>query len=159
MREIRIAINMRALRIANEYPQKYISELIHVARQTYSLYENGKGLPDLEAVCYLADFYGVSVDMLLYADLSAKQIADSTANEHFAIAPETSAIPLNGAEARMLIKVSNPHFKWGFRFYPSGDYYWFRQRRDFAVPLFLVALLCRARYFLPSSSLSFSSCS
>ncbi|MCI8557227.1 MAG: helix-turn-helix transcriptional regulator [Lachnospiraceae bacterium] len=103
MREIRIAINMRALRIANEYPQKYISELIHVARQTYSLYENGKGLPDLEAVCYLADFYGVSVDMLLYADLSAKQIADSTANEHFAIAPETSAIPLNGAEARMLI--------------------------------------------------------
>ena len=56
-------------------------------------------------------------------------------------------------------KVSNPHFKWGFRFYPSGDYYWFRQRRDFAVPLFLVALLCRARYFLPSSSLSFSSCS
>ena len=56
-------------------------------------------------------------------------------------------------------KVSNPHFKWGFRFYPSGDYYWFRQRRDFAVPLFLVALLCRAHYFLPSSSLSFSSCS
>ena len=57
------------------------------------------------------------------------------------------------------VKVSNPHFKWGFTFYPSGDYYWFRQRRDFAVPLFLVALLCRARYFLPSSSLSFSSCS
>ena len=59
----------------------------------------------------------------------------------------------------IVLKVSNPHFKWGFTFYPSGDYYWFRQRRDFAVPLFLVALLCRARYFLPSSSLSFSSCS
>lgn len=103
MRELRIAVNMRTLRIANEYHQKYISELIHVARQTYSSYENGKGLPDLEAVCYLADFYGVSVDMLLYADLSAKQIADSGSNEHFAVAPETSAIPLNGTEARMLI--------------------------------------------------------
>lgn len=37
MRELRVAINMRALRIANEYPQKFISELIHVARQTYFL--------------------------------------------------------------------------------------------------------------------------
>ena len=37
------------------------------------------------------------------------------------------------------IKVSNPHFKWGFNFYPSRVYSWFRQRRGFAAPLLLVA--------------------
>lgn len=56
-------------------------------------------------------------------------------------------------------KVTSPHFKWGFDFCPSRAFYWFRQRRDFAVPLLLVPLPCRARYFLPSSNLSFSSCS
>ena len=29
----------------------------------------------------------------------------------------------------VLIKVSNPHFKWGFIYNPSGVCYWFRQRR------------------------------
>ena len=38
-----------------------------------------------------------------------------------------------------IIEVSNPHFKWGFNFYPSRVYYWFRQRRGFAAPLLLVA--------------------
>ena len=102
MRELKVADNMRELRIANEYSQEFISKLIHIARQTYSLYETGKRLPDLKSVCYLANFYGLSVDMLLYADLSVKQIADSSTNQHFAIAPETSAIPLSGTDARML---------------------------------------------------------
>lgn len=41
--------------------------------------------------------------------------------------------------AEISIKVSNPHFKWGFNFYPSRVYSWFRQRRGFAAPLLLVA--------------------
>lgn len=57
------------------------------------------------------------------------------------------------------VKVTDPHFKWGFDFSPSRAYYWFRQRRGSAAPLLLVALHCRACYFLPSSNLSFSSCS
>ena len=57
------------------------------------------------------------------------------------------------------LKVSNPHFKWGFIINPSGVCYWFRQRRGFTVPLLLVTLLSRALYFLAFSNLSFSSCS
>lgn len=102
MRELKVADNMRELRIANGYSQRAVSELIHIARQTYSLYETEKRIPDLTSVCSLADLYGVSVDMLLYADLSVRQIADSPTGEHFAIAPKTSAIPINGTDARML---------------------------------------------------------
>ena len=102
MRELKIADNMLELRIANGYSQKHISELIHIARQTYSLYETEKRIPDLRSVCELSKLYGISVDMLLYSDLSVKQIADSPTSEHFAIAPETSAIAINGTDARML---------------------------------------------------------
>lgn len=93
---------MRELRIANEYSQQFVSDHIHIARQTYSLYETGRRAPDLKCVCDLADLYCISVDILLYADLSVKQLADSPAGEHFAIAAGSSAIPLSGADARML---------------------------------------------------------
>ena len=58
MRELKIADNMRELRIANGYSQKHISELIHIARQTYSLYETEKRIPDLRSVCELSKLYG-----------------------------------------------------------------------------------------------------
>ena len=38
-----------------------------------------------------------------------------------------------------MVKVTNPHFKWGFDFNPSGVVPGFRQRRSFAVPFLLVA--------------------
>lgn len=37
------------------------------------------------------------------------------------------------------IKVTHPHFKWGFDFSPSRALCWFRQRRGFAVPFVLSA--------------------
>lgn len=104
MRNLKLMDNMRELRITNGYSQQFVSNYIHIARQTYSLYETGKRLPDLKTVCDLADLYHISVDLLLYTDLSVdvNQIADSTTNEHLAITPENSAIPLNGTDARML---------------------------------------------------------
>ena len=56
MPEWKLAENLRELRTANEYPQQYVSERIHLARQTYSLYENGKRIPDIRTVCCLAEF-------------------------------------------------------------------------------------------------------
>ena len=104
MRDLKLVDNMRELRTTNGYSQQFVSNHIHIARQTYSLYETGKRLPDLKTVCDLADLYHISVDLLLYTDLSvdSDQIADSTANTHLAITPENSAIPLNGTDARML---------------------------------------------------------
>ena len=60
MRKLKIADNMRELRIANGYSQKYISDVIHIARQTYSLYEAEKRIPDLKSDCELAELYNVS---------------------------------------------------------------------------------------------------
>ncbi len=103
MPELKLALNMRELRTANKYSQQYVSDQIHIARQTYSLYENGKRIPDTEVVCTLADLYRVSVDSLLYGDFSVNQIAEASASEHHAILPDNSAIRLTGPEAKMLM--------------------------------------------------------
>lgn len=104
MRDLRLMDNMRELRTTNGYSQQFVSDHIHLTRQTYSLYETGKRLPDLKTICILADLYHVSVDLLLYTDLSVdvNQIADAPSGEHLAISGENSVIPLNGADARML---------------------------------------------------------
>jgi len=103
MPELKVIKNMRELRTANHYSQQDISDIIHVARQTYSIYENGKRIPDTEAVCKLAELYDVSVDALLYADFSGNQIAESPSFEHSALLPDNSAIRLTGADAKMLM--------------------------------------------------------
>lgn len=103
MSELKLATNMRELRNANNYSQQYVSDYIHIARQTYSLYERGHRTPDTETVCNLADLYQVSVDALLYSDFSGNQIADAASTEHSALLPGDSAIRLTGPEAKMLM--------------------------------------------------------
>ena len=103
MSELKLAINMRELRTANNYSQQHVSDAIHIARQTYSLYESGKRTPDTDTVCNLADLYQVSVDALLFADFSGNQIADAMPVEHNAMLPNNSAIRLTGADAKMLM--------------------------------------------------------
>ena len=104
MRDLKLMDNMRELRIINGYSQQFVSNYIHIARQTYSLYETGRRLPDMKTVCDLADLYHISIDLLLYTDLSVdmEQISDAPASEYMAVTPENNAIPLNGTDARML---------------------------------------------------------
>lgn len=102
MSDLNLVKNMRELRTFNRYSQQYVSDQILIARQTYSLYETGKRLPDLKTVCSLAQLYHVSVDALLYLDLTESQLADATPDRHSAILPDSSLIRLNGADARML---------------------------------------------------------
>ena len=56
---------IRNLRIDRGYTQKQIAQYLNVKQNTYSQYEIGVLNYPLEAVCKLADLYGVSVDYLL----------------------------------------------------------------------------------------------
>ena len=102
MSDFRLLDNMRELRSQRQYSQQTVSERIHVARQTYSLYESGKRTPDLKALCGLADLYHLSLDELLYSDLSADRVREDTPGAHQALLPGGSFLRLTGSEARML---------------------------------------------------------
>ena len=105
MPESYLADNLRSLREARGYSQKYISEQLHIARQTYTVYESGKRIPDIDALCTLADIYDVSLDQLVLTDLSAHSdiIADGGGARHFASVPNRSLIPLSGSNAKAIM--------------------------------------------------------
>ena len=65
MRDLKLADNMRELRITNEYSQKFVRNYIHIARQTYSLYETGRRDIPTDVLIRLARFYHTSTDYLL----------------------------------------------------------------------------------------------
>lgn len=56
---------LRQLRIRSGKTQQYLAAFLQVQRPTYTRYESGSSRPDLDTLCRLADFYGVSVDYLL----------------------------------------------------------------------------------------------
>ncbi len=103
MSQLKLAENMRELRAFHGYTQEYVSQRIHIARQTYSSYENGNSMPDLRAVCELSELYRISIDALLYADFSESIIAESSDSRHTALLSEHSSIGLSGADARMIM--------------------------------------------------------
>ena len=102
MSESYLADNLRSLREAKKYSQKYISEQLHIARQTYTVYESGNRVPDISLICKLANIYDVS---LVLTNLSAHSdlIADGADPRHYAAVPNKSLIPLSGANAKSIM--------------------------------------------------------
>ena len=103
MPELNLSDNMRNLRAANEYSQQEVSDMLHIARQTSSLYETGKRIPDTMTVCRLADIYQIPVETLLFGSFVNGQLADHPAHYHTAAGPDNSCMHLNGADAKMLM--------------------------------------------------------
>lgn len=59
------AQRIRALREDNDYTQKVIADLLHVAQNTYSGYENGKSSIPSDYLIILAKFYDVDGNYIL----------------------------------------------------------------------------------------------
>jgi len=57
--------NIRNLRIDRGYTQKAVAAHLGISQNTYSQYEIGVLNYPVDAICKLADLYGVSTDYLL----------------------------------------------------------------------------------------------
>ena len=60
-----LAKKLRELRKAHAYTQDYVAAVLGVVRQTYSHYETGSRIPNVEMLYKLAGLYNVSVDDLI----------------------------------------------------------------------------------------------
>ena len=56
---------LKQLREEKGLVQKELAAVLHVSNGTVSNYENGVHSPNLDILCKIADYYGVSVDYLL----------------------------------------------------------------------------------------------
>ena len=63
--EIRLAENLRTLRVQSRRTLEDVAEIIDVSRQSVSKWESGESCPDLEKCVRLAKLYHVSLDALV----------------------------------------------------------------------------------------------
>lgn len=60
-----ISTRLKELRFKNKYTQDYVALQMHIGRSTYTHWETGKYVPDLDKLICLCNFYKVSADYLL----------------------------------------------------------------------------------------------
>ena len=72
MTTTQLAKNLRFKRKQQNLTQENISEKMNISRQAYSNYENGKRVPDLDSLVFLADLFRISLDDLVHQNLEDK---------------------------------------------------------------------------------------
>lgn len=78
----RFSQRLSQLRVLSGMYLKEIASYLHVSVGTMSNYENGIHQPNLETLCRLADFYGVTTDYLLGRDdVSLESETDAESDE------------------------------------------------------------------------------
>lgn len=60
-----ISTRLKELRFKNKYTQDYVALQMHIGRSTYTHWETGKYMPDLDKLICLCNFYKVSADYIL----------------------------------------------------------------------------------------------
>lgn len=63
---------IKELRKQNNKTQTEIAQQLNITQQTYAKYELGNLEPNIQILCKLADFYGVSLDYLVGREFSNK---------------------------------------------------------------------------------------
>ena len=63
-----LAENLALLRNIRGMTQEEVAEVIGISRPSYSKWEQGETIPDIEKCARLAEFYGVSIDSLVHQD-------------------------------------------------------------------------------------------
>lgn len=56
---------LRELRKKRGLTQRQMADILKITERSYQRYEGGERVPELDILCAIADFFGVSVDYLL----------------------------------------------------------------------------------------------
>ena len=62
----KVSHTIKRLRLEKNINQEQLAEQLHVTRQAVSNWETGKTQPDIDTLTSIAEFFGVSVEYLIY---------------------------------------------------------------------------------------------
>lgn len=69
---MKLAMNLKLLRITHEITQDELSRKIGVSIQSINKWENGKCFPDIYNLIKLADYYDISIECITKKEFSIK---------------------------------------------------------------------------------------
>ncbi len=65
---------LREIRKSKGYSQLKVAFDLNISREALSYYENGKRSPDIDMLCRMSEYFGVSIDYLIKGeDFKAKR--------------------------------------------------------------------------------------
>ncbi len=56
---------LKEIRKKKGYSQLKVAFALNISREALSFYENGKRSPDIQMLCRMSDYFGVSIDYLI----------------------------------------------------------------------------------------------
>lgn len=79
-----LAENLALLRNIRGMTQEEVAEVIGISRQSYSKWEQGETIPDIEKCARLAELYGVSIDSLVHQneEIGKVRVAPAPMGKH-----------------------------------------------------------------------------
>lgn len=79
-----LAENLALLRNLRGMTQEEVAEVIGISRQSYSKWEQGETIPDIEKCDRLAKFYGVAIDALVHQneEIGRTRVAPAPVGKH-----------------------------------------------------------------------------
>lgn len=81
MDAVKIGEFLKALRKSKGYTQQEVAETLYVTQKTISRWENGEGIPDINIITSVAEFYEITVDELLKGERNTKEQTQFTAKQ------------------------------------------------------------------------------
>ena len=77
MKKKSLAFKLLELRQSHNLTQKQLCESLNIGRSTYSYFETGSRIPDVETLLLIAQYYNVSLDELLTNSKSPRTSAET----------------------------------------------------------------------------------
>lgn len=78
MKKTALGLRLLELRQSHDLTQKQLCEDLHIGRSTYSYFETGARLPDIETLIMIAQYYKISVDQLIGMSAPSDQTGAQT---------------------------------------------------------------------------------
>ena len=104
MTTTQLAKNLRFKRKQQNLTQENISEKLNISRQAYSNYENGKRVPDLDSLVFLADLFCISLDDLVHRNLETEGAREDRHNTTALCAKSGETLSLTSEERELLLR-------------------------------------------------------
>jgi transcriptional regulator with XRE-family HTH domain len=73
---IRMKTRLKELRLAKGLKQEEVAKMLGIGRMAYGAYEIEDNIPPLNKLMQLADFYGVSLDYILYNETTSPEVGE-----------------------------------------------------------------------------------
>ena len=78
MEQIKIGKFLKTLRLEKGLTQEQLAERLQVSARTVSRWETGSNLPDISVLVELAEFYGVGIPEIIYAEREREIMTEET---------------------------------------------------------------------------------